>query len=200
MNPPIVFGASYSVYTRIVCLVLKEKNIPYELQEIDVFSERGLPEDYVHRHPFARIPAFEYDGFCLYETGSISRYIDEVFPGAALMPDTIEGRARVNQIIGILDCYAYRSWVWDIYVEEDKDKRAQAIPQAEACISAIENLMTGEINFIGNDVTLADLYALPMMAYYLQTPEGQRSLDKYPRWVKWHESLSGRPSAALICP
>ena len=76
---PRVFGADYSVYVRIVRLCLVEKRIEYELTPIDVFAEEGPPQSYLARHPFGRIPAFEHDGFSLYETSAIARYIDEAF-------------------------------------------------------------------------------------------------------------------------
>jgi len=56
---PIVFGATYSVYTRIVRLALEEKGIAYRLEEVDIFADGGPPSDYDERHPFLRIPAFE---------------------------------------------------------------------------------------------------------------------------------------------
>ncbi len=68
MTEPIVFGAPYSVYLRAVRLALEEKGVPYRLEEIDIFADGGPPKDYLARHPFGRIPAFEHDGFRLYET------------------------------------------------------------------------------------------------------------------------------------
>lgn len=112
MSQPIVFGAAYSVYVRTVPLALAEKDTPYHLVEIDVFSERGPPPDYFVRHPFGRIPAFEHDDFQLYETDAIVRYIDETFDGPSLIPDTSRGRARMTQAMRILDCYACPNMVW----------------------------------------------------------------------------------------
>jgi glutathione S-transferase len=106
MTEPILFGAAYSVYVRAARLALAEKRIPYRLIEVDIFAPEGPPPDYVQRHPFKRIPAFEHEGFRLYETGAITRYIDEVFAGPPLMPTTPR-RARVNQIVSIMDNYAY---------------------------------------------------------------------------------------------
>ena len=57
MNRVTVFGASYSVYVRIVRLVLEEIGVPYQLVEIDIFAKETLPPDYAERHPFGRIPA-----------------------------------------------------------------------------------------------------------------------------------------------
>ncbi len=102
MAKPVVFGAAYSVYVRAVRLALAEKGVPYRLEEIDIFAEGGPPPGYLERHPFARIPAFEHDGFRLYEATAISLYIDGAFEGPPLMPGEVRARARVHQLLGIL--------------------------------------------------------------------------------------------------
>lgn len=208
MTDPIVFvfGTTYSVYTRIVRLALEEKGVAYRLEEIDIFADDGPPADYDERHPFLRIPAFEHNGFRLYESGAIARYIDEAFPGPALTPETTEGRARANQITGILDSYAYRTWVWDIFVERirvpeqgkdpDEPKIAEALPRAETCLSAIEHLMNGAPYFIGDNPTLADLHAAPMIALFRLAPEGKRLLSDHPPWSAWWRQMAERPSMA----
>ena len=43
MGKPIVYGADYSVYVRIVRLALAEKGIDYELVPVDVFAAEGIP-------------------------------------------------------------------------------------------------------------------------------------------------------------
>jgi hypothetical protein len=72
VSQPIVFGAAYSVYVRAVRLTLSEKRVSYRLQEVDIFAPGGPPADYLARQPFGRIPAFEHDGFALYETAAIT--------------------------------------------------------------------------------------------------------------------------------
>ncbi|WP_245520908.1 glutathione S-transferase N-terminal domain-containing protein, partial [Mesorhizobium sp. M8A.F.Ca.ET.208.01.1.1] len=56
---------------------LEEKGVDYELAPVDIFAADGIPAWYLERHPFGRIPAFEHDGFRLFETGAIARYVDE---------------------------------------------------------------------------------------------------------------------------
>ncbi|TIN15515.1 MAG: glutathione S-transferase family protein, partial [Mesorhizobium sp.] len=38
MSRPVVYGAGYSVYVRIVRLALEEKGIGYELVPVDIFA------------------------------------------------------------------------------------------------------------------------------------------------------------------
>ncbi len=198
---PTVYGASYSVYVRAVRLALEEKGVAYRLEAVDIFAEDGPPAGYDGRHPFLRIPAFEHDGFRLYEAGAITRYVDAAFAGPALMPAAPRQRARVDQIIAILDSYAYRTWVWDIYVERtkpepDEAKIAGALARAETCLAAIEGLMEGDAFFLGDAPSLADLHAAPMFALFQSTPEGARLLADHPRWRNWWALMSERPSMA----
>ena len=205
MTEPILFGAAYSVYVRAARLALAEKRIPYRLIEVDIFAPEGPPPDYVQRHPFKRIPAFEHEGFRLYETGAITRYIDEVFAGPPLMPTTPRARARVNQIVSIMDNYAYRPLIWDIFVERirapaqggsaDEAKIAAALPRAETCLRAIEALADPDGPLLaGGDVSLADLHAAPMFAYFSMAKEGAALLSSQPRLNRWWQSMRKRPS------
>ena len=201
MAMPTVFGAAYSVYVRAVRLALAEKGVEYRLEEVDIFADHGPPPDYEQRQPFLRIPAFEHDGFRIYETGAITRYVDAAFPGPALMPAAPRARARADQIIAILDAYAYRTWVWDIYVERtegapDEAKIAAALPRAETCLAAIEAVMEGDAFFLGDAPLLPDLHAAPMYALFQGTAEGESLLAGHPRWRGWWEMMSGRPSLA----
>jgi glutathione S-transferase len=203
-SSPIVFGARYSVYTRIARLALEEKGVPYRLEEIDIFAPGGPSAAYLERQPFGRIPAFEHDGFRLYEAGAISRYVDEAFPGPALQPTDARHRARVNQLIGICDSYAYRCLVWDIYVERvrvpvrggtsDEARIAAALPTARACLDVLEAALTSGPWLAGAAVSLADLHAYPMIALFRLADDGARLLAAYPQVTQWREAMAARPS------
>jgi glutathione S-transferase len=201
---PIVFGAPYSVYVRAVRLALEEKGVAYELVPVDIFAVDGPPSEHLTRHPFGKIPAFEHTGFCLYEAGAINRYIDEAFAGPPLQPADPRSRARMNQIISILDSYAYRTLVWDIYVERvvrpatgaaaDEARVKAALPKAEICLSALTELMDEPTWLAGATISLADLHAVPMFALFRLAPEGERLLDRHERLVGWWDRMSARPS------
>ena len=205
MTMPVLFGADYSVYVRAARLALEEKGVPYRLEDVDIFADGGPPPDYRLRHPFLRIPAFEHGGFRLYEAAAIMRYVDDAFDGPPQMPSTPRARARASQVMSILDSYAYRCWVWDIYVESvertsDKAKIAQALPRAETCLQAIEALIEPDGFFLGADPGLADLRAAPMIAILRRAPEGVALLAGYPRWQAWRQCMSPRPSMAATRP
>jgi glutathione S-transferase len=209
MSTPILFGAAYSVYVRSVRLALEEKGVPYRPEEVDIFAPGGPPPGYLQRHPFGRIPAFEHDGFRLYETGAITRYVDEAFAGPRLQPIGPQHRARMNQAISILDNYAYRTLVWDIFVERvrtpkqgrapDEQKIAAALPNAATCLAALEALMDGADYLAGDALTLADLHAAPMFAYFALASEGAALIDRHRRIGAWWARVAERPSVRSVC-
>ena len=100
--------------------------------------------------------------------------------------------------------YAYRTLVWDIYVERiarpttgaatDEAKVAAALPKAEICLSAISTLMDEAPWLVGPSISLADLHAAPMFAAFRLAPEGERLLARHERLVRWWEQMSARPS------
>jgi len=206
---PVVYGARYSVYVRSVLLALTEKGVAHDVVEVDIFAKDGPPAEHLARHPFGKIPAFEHDGFRLYETPAIVRYVDEAFPGPALQPSDVRDRARMMQAIGILDSYAYRRWVWDIYVERvsppkkgqvsDEAKIAAAVPKAEAAARALDDLLAGRPFLAGDTISLADLHAAPMLGYFERAPEGAAMIARHAKLSAWWGSLSMRQSVMEIC-
>jgi glutathione S-transferase len=198
-----VFGATYSVYVRIVLATLHEKHVAYDLVPVDVFSKEDVSADYLDRQPFGRIPAFEHEGFRLFETSAIARYVDEAFPGPPLQPESVRHRARMNQIVAMLDNYAYRPMVWDVYVQRmeegdkaDETRIAAGLENAGIFLRALTGLMTGSQWFAGPDFSLADLHAAPIFGYFVEAPEGAALLRGYPELADWWDRVRARAGIA----
>jgi glutathione S-transferase len=199
MSQVTVFGASYSVYVRIVRLVLEETRTPYELVEIDIFAKDSLPADYADRHPFGRIPAFEHDGFRLFETDAIAGYILERFGDGGLLPADVAQRARMRQIMRIMDNYAYPWLVWGVFVEEMERNRlgqltAEELERGRKCVTVLSEL-AGDEYLAGTQLSLADLWALPMLTYLDLAPAGRKLLQDAPKLSAWLARMRSRPAA-----
>lgn len=202
---PVLYGAAYNVYVRAVRLALAEKGVEYQLVEVDLGSEEGAPANYLYSRTFMRIPAFEHEGERLYEASAITRYIDEAFDGPALMPPAARDRARVNQVVSIIENYGYRPMVWSIFVERcratvagrqpDEEKIAAALPQIAFALDALEQ-MTDQAgpNLIGKHLTLADLHLAAMLAYGTLAPEGEALVKARSRLRRWWDAMCQRPS------
>src|SRR5579871_5451798 len=110
----VLHGYRYSVYVRIARLALAEKGVTCDRVEVNPFAP-DVPASYLALHPFGRVPALVHDGFTLYETGAITRYIDRAFPGPSLQPTGLQALARMDQIIAIADSYGYWPMVRQVF-------------------------------------------------------------------------------------
>jgi glutathione S-transferase len=201
---PVLYGAGYSVYTRIARLAFEEKDVPYRLVETDVFASGGPPRDHLGRHPFGRIPALHHGGFVLYEAAAIARYADDVFPGPPLQPDSAPSRARMTQIVSLLDSYSYRAMVWDVYVERvlaaeegrapDEARIGAGVARSALVLGELEKMIGAGGFLVGDGITLADLHAAPMIAYFRLAPEGADLLSRHARLAAWWERMNRRPA------
>ena len=211
MSDPVVYGPNYSTYTRSARLALEEKGVPYRLDEVDMMQGETNSPEHLKRQPFARVPAFEHDGFPLYETAAIERYVDETFPGPKLQPDDTKHRARMTQIVSVIDSYGYGALigkcVWQRIVvpllgqKTDESVIAEAMPRIECSMEALESLADASGPYLcGPAISLADLHVAPVMAYFSQTPEGKSLLAKSPKLARWWQEMSARPSMAKTQP
>ncbi len=203
MSKPTLYGPAYSTYTRSVRLALVEKGVDYNLVEVD-FLTGPMPADQVERHPFARVPAFAHDGFEIYEVTAIERYIDEAFDGPALQPEAVKERARMNQIISIIDSYTYSCTVGQLVIQRivmpmlgeqpDEDAISAAMPEIARSIAIISGLRADRKFLVNDRVTLADLHLAPIFDYFQSTPDSDSILQEHPGLRSWWAEMSERES------
>jgi glutathione S-transferase len=208
MGRPIVYGPALSTYVWSVRLALAEKGVAHELVEVPFGAHREEP--HLSRHPFAKLPAFEHDGFALYETQAILRYIDEGFPVAPLQPTDLHQFSRMNQIIGIVDAYAWDAIAAGVLVNRvlkprmglpvDEAAIAAALPRARLCVSEISRLMGDQPYLTGDRVTLADLMVIPLFYFFGRLPEGEAPLAEHANIRPWMRRMEARQSFQVTKP
>jgi glutathione S-transferase len=208
MARPIVYGPAGSTYVWSTRLALAEKGVAHELVEVGFGEYRQEP--HLSRHPFAKVPAFEHDGFALYETQAILRYIDERFMSAPLQSTDVHEFSRMNQIIGIVDAYAWPSIARHIIfnrmlaprrgLPSDEAAVQRALPRARLCLSEIARLQGDQSFLAGERISLADLMVVPLLAYFSRLPEGEAMLAEHPGLQSWLRRLEARQSFQVTKP
>ena len=198
----ILKGYQYSVYQRITRMVLAEKSIEYKQIEVDPFTE--LPSDYLAINPFGRVPTLIHNDFSLYETTAITRYLDESFPGPSLQPDDPRARARMTQIISIIDSYGYWPLIRQVFSQKvfasregydcDEEELASGLKASSRVLEALEKISEEGRQLSGNTISLADLHLAPMIAYFIQAPEGKALFSRFPNLSIWWKAIAARQS------
>lgn len=210
MNQPVVYGDAISTYVRSVRLALEEKGVPHTLAPVDLVKGQHKEGGHLARQPWGKMPAFEHDDLSFYEASAIMRYIDEAFPGPALMPPTPRERVRVNQVMSIVDSYGYPASITNLFIprvlvpslggQTDEGQVAAAKPEAALFLSELGRLLGGSEYFGGASVSLADLHVLPVLTYLRATPEGQALIAETPSIAAWMERMGKRGSVQAVMP
>ncbi len=201
-EPFVVYGIPGSPYVRMVLLALQEKVFPYTFVKMP-FGGHKSP-DYLVRHPFGKIPAFEHDGFAFYETQAAIRYLDRIAPVPELVPADPKAEARVNQIVGIGDSYVMpdvssrisfnRLIAPKLGLPVDEASIAEAVPRAKVCIDELARLMGSQRYLAGEAITMADLMLAPHLDYFEMTPEGRLLMEPHPNLLQWLGRMRDRCS------
>jgi glutathione S-transferase len=194
-----------SPYGRAVLIACHEKHAPYRLAPVRPGAHRQPP--YLAHHPFGRIPCVEDDGFWLYETQAITRYLDAAHgTPRALTPSDPKAEARMNQAIGIVDAYVFadngaKTLAFNRVVAPKlgfptNDAAAlAAIPATRHATQVLAGFLEASPYLAGEAFTLADVHAGPHFDMLSECPEGAELLKDTPI-AGWLERLRVRPSFA----
>lgn len=180
MSSFIVHSIPGSPFGRAVLATLIEKDASFRFVPVDPRSMKAQP--YLSMHPFGRVPVLEHDGFRLYETQAILRYLDRVLPVPVLTPADPKAAARMDQIMGICDWYLFQGCNNIIGFQRivrprlmglsaDEAMIAEAMPRAHAVMAELSRLLGGNSYFAGAQVSLADLLVAPQLGFLAETPE-----------------------------
>lgn len=196
----VVHGIPGSPYVRMPLLACEEKGAPWRLEPLPMGPR---PPEYLKRHPFGKMPALQHGDFALYESQAMLRYIDQVFDGPSLTPAEPRAAARMNQVMGVVDCYVSKSISagisWNRLVAPvfglpvDEQAVIGALPMSRTCVSALEEILGDQPFFAGEAVSLADLMAISHLEMLPRSPEGAEIVAGSPL-LDWIQRMETRAS------
>jgi len=192
-----------SPYGRSVFALLMEKGARYRLAPVTPQTRKSEP--HISRHPFGRVPVLEYDGFLLYETQAILRYLDRILPAPAFSPVEPRATARMDQLMNICDWYlfngvnnviAFQRFIRPRLLGEPTDMAAiaAAMPQARAVFNELSRLLGDSSYLAAEHVTLADIMVAPQLDFLAATPEWETLAAPAPNLVSWLARMNARES------
>jgi glutathione S-transferase len=192
-----------SPFGRAVLSTLEEKGARYRFSPVPPGTLRS-PE-HLARHPFGRVPVLEHDGFLLYETQAILRYLDRVLPNPALTPADPRRTARMDQVMNVNDWYLFQG-VANVIVfhrvvgprvmglAPDEAAIEAAMPKARAVFEELARLLSDQPFFAGDAISLADLLVAPQLSLFTLTPEWSALVAPHNNLVAWLARMEARPS------
>ncbi len=203
-----LWGFDGSTYVRTVKMLLAEKGVS-EFKQVPLNVLKGEPrsEEHRQRHPFGKVPVLDYDGTRVLETAAIVRFLNDKLPGASLIPASAEDRARMDMVIGIIDSYGYGALLGgvtayhlfpDFVGGKNETARQQGLETGRKVIEFVMKTCGGS-RFIAGELSLADLYLAPVIAYVAMTPD-KDALFGTPGFAEWWDRVQALSSFKMTQP
>ena len=186
-----------STCTRKVLTTLAETNTPHELVLVDFAKGEHKQPAHLSRQPFGQIPALEDDGFAMYESRAICRYINEKV-GGELAPSDVQGRAVMEQWMSVESANFTPHVMKFIYHHVFHRPQEPAVLEAagkalEHTLGVMEAHLSKSPMFAGERFSLADISLMPYVEYGMGTPV-KDVFAKFPHVSAWWSRVSERPS------
>jgi glutathione S-transferase len=202
-----LWGFNGSTYVRTVKMLLAEKAFAdFDQVQLNVLAGEPKTPEHLARHPFGKVPVLDHDGMRLLETSAITRYLNDVLPGPSLVPATPKDRARMDMIVGLVDSYGYGALLGvaayhlfpDFVGGKNETARKTGIETGRKVIEFAMKTK-GTSPFIAGDLSLADLYLAPIIAYVAMTPDLDAACGA-PRFTDWWTAIQALPSFQSTTP
>ncbi|MCG8027408.1 MAG: glutathione S-transferase N-terminal domain-containing protein [Candidatus Thiodiazotropha taylori] len=174
-------------YCHRVRMVLAEKNITYEVEDIDPLN---VPEEVMELNPYGTLPTLVDRDLKLYESRIIMEYLDERFPHPPLLPVDPVSRSTSRLLMYRVETDWYRQL--DIILSGKKEAAKARKELRESLISTAPVFGTKPF-FMSDEFSLVDcaiaplLWRLPEMG--IEIPASAKGLHEYSKRLFEKESF-----------
>jgi glutathione S-transferase len=201
-----VYGHLLSTCTRKVLLTFAEKGESVELVPVDLFAGEHKAQAHLARHPFGVVPVLDDDGFVLFESRAILRYLDARLGGAPLTPPGAREAARMSQWLSVDQAYV-APYVRTLAVQRILRRHEGLAPEpgaaeaAEAVLTraftVIDRALASTCYLAGEAFSLADVSLMPYVASLAMLDAGHLLAD-VPRLGGWWERVRSRDAWGAV--
>jgi glutathione S-transferase len=197
-----VYGHPFSTCTRKVLTTLAEKGHQAEFVMVDLTKGEHKAPHYTAKHPFGVIPFFEDDGFTMYESRAIIRYLDAKLPGEKLTPSDLPSLGRMEQWLSVEQSYfspSSMAIIMEMFFKPmsggkpDMDKVNKGRDGTAKALDVVDRALMAQAYLAGDRFSLADISWMPYLQYLSATPHGTLITER-PHVKSWWQRISTRPS------
>lgn len=198
-----IWGRTNSINVQKVLWCCAELDLKYDrVNAGGKFGVNNTPE-YLAMNPNGLVPTIEDDGFILWESHAIVRYLSRKHGKGTLWPDDDKAAADADRW---MEWYSTTLWnnlrpmFWNLVRVEPDKRDMKAVEEARGKMA--ENLKMVELNLAdrayvaGNALTMGDIpMGVAVHRWFLLPIER----PAYPRLAAYYERLKQRPGFAAHC-
>ncbi|MDB4997070.1 MAG: putative glutathione S-transferase-like protein [Myxococcaceae bacterium] len=196
-----LYGHPMSTCTRKVLMTLAETSTPHELVLVDFAKAEHKQPAHLARQPFGQLPALEDDGFAMYESRAMARYVAEK-ANSPLMPKGLRERAKVEQWLSVESANFTPHAMKFVYHHIMKREQDATVLETAAtglgrALDVMESQLATTTFIAGEDLSIADIAFMPYLEYVWATP-AKEQITAHPRVTAWWNRISERPTWRTI--
>jgi glutathione S-transferase len=197
-----IWGRISSVNVQKVVWCADELGLAYE--RLDVGGRFGGNDTpgYLAMNPNGLVPVIEDDGFVLYESNAIVRYLAARHAAEGLWPSDLRRRADVDRWMEWQSTgYTPAMWAafWQLVRTPAGKRDAAAVEASRAKSERLSGILDAQLaarRFLtGDDFTAADIVVGCAAHRWLNLPLQRESR---PHLERWYEELRSRPGSAQV--
>lgn len=153
-----LFSGSTDIYSHQVRIVLAEKGVFVEIEQVDL---NNLPQDLIDLNPYCTVPTLVDRELTLYESRIIMEYLDERFPHPPLMPVYPVARGDSRLMMHRIE----KDWYTLMFTIQrgDEHEAAAARRQLKEELLEIAPLFSHNTYFLSDEFSLIDCYLAPLL-------------------------------------
>ena len=154
-----LFSEKSDIYSHQVRIVLAEKGVPYEIENI---TPDAISEDLVEVNPYGSVPTLIDRDLVLFNSRIIMEYLDERFPHPPLLPvyPVLRAKCRLTMFRIEQDWYS----LIDIVNKDPVSAQGKkALAQLREEILALAPVFDAMPYFMSEEFGLVDCYVAPLL-------------------------------------
>ncbi|KAL3683353.1 hypothetical protein R1sor_001375 [Riccia sorocarpa] len=200
-----IYGGAKSTCTGRVLITLFEKEVDYELVEIDLSKGEHKSPEFLKHQPFGQIPYVVHEGLELYESRAIARSVAEWYAkqGSALYGSTAHEKAQVEQWLEV-EAQNYNPAISSLVFQlvfapwfgktTDEAVVAAQTAKLESVLDIYEKRLSEKKYLAGDFFSLADLSHITYSYYFIKIAGKGAIYDSRPHVKAWIDGIFARPS------
>ena len=189
-----IYGSDLSAPANKVRFVANALGLKYEYIKVNLRAGEHQKPEYKAVHPANKIPAIEDDGFCLFESNAIIRYLADKNK-SSLYPKDIKERAVVEQWMDFGSMHVGAALAKVVYnrlfapirgVPVDEASLKEGLGFLDRFLPVVDEQLGKSKYLAGNAITLADINLLALMD---PCEAANIDISKYKNIIKWRDGL-----------
>ena len=199
-----IYGSDLSGPAIKVRLTASYLGLKYKWQALNLREGEQKQEWFLKINPVGKIPVIDDDGFCLFESNSICRYLCDKH-NSALYPKDVHKRATIDQWIDYSSFHIGANFMLIVYNRVFAPIRK--IPVNDKAITdgleflkqyfpIVEKQLAGHKYIVSQEISLADIILLSLIE---PAEAAEIDLSAYPKVCAWRADLKKQPFYTSCC-